>query len=154
MNSESALYDFSEFEIHACGGCNYECFKKRESCAYIDDMECRLLEAITQSDMAYFIMPNYCDFPCANYFIFNERSQCYFQNRPEMLNAYLHVPKRCIVVSNTNEDNFVKALAYQAENSPDILFLSAKKYGKKSTNGDLLTAEKAVSDITEFVKRQ
>ena len=115
-------------------------------------MECRLLETITQSDVAYFILPNYCDYPCANYFIFNERSQCYFQGRPEMLDAYLRVPKRCIVLSNTNEENFIKALAYQTENSPDILFLSAKKYGKKRINGDLLTVEKAVYDITKFVK--
>lgn len=154
MNSESVLYDFSEFEIHACGRCNYECFKEREACVYIDDMECRLLETITQSDVAYFILPNYCDYPCANYFIFNERSQCYFQGRPEMLDAYLRVPKRCIVLSNTNEDNFIKALAYQTENNPDILFLSAKKYGKKSINGDLLTVEKAIEDITKFVKQQ
>lgn len=111
ITQESVLFDFSEFEIHACGGCNYECFKNREACVYIDDMEC------------------------------------------ELLDAYLQVPKRSIVVSNTNEENFVRALAYQTEKEPDILFLSAKNYGKKSIAGDLLTDEKVVEDITKFVRQ-
>ena len=153
ITQESVLFDFSEFEIHACGGCNYECFKNREACVYIDDMECELLDTITQSEMVYFVLPNYCDYPCANYFIFNERSQCYFQGRSELLDAYLQVPKRSIVVSNTNEENFVRALAYQTKKEPDILFLSAKKYGKKSITGDLLTDEKVVEDITKFVRQ-
>lgn len=84
MKQESALFDFSEFEVHTCGECNYECFENREACAYIDDMEYKMLETITQSEMVYFFLPNYCDYPCANYFIFNERSQCYFQGRPEL----------------------------------------------------------------------
>ena len=79
------------------------------------------------------------------------RSQCYFQGRPELLEEYLRVPKRSIVVSNTNEKNFVRALGYQVEKEPEILFLSAKKYGKKSIDGDILTNVKAVEDITEFV---
>ena len=151
MTEESVLFDFSEFEVHACGGCNYECFKKREACTYIDDMECKLLETITQSEAVYFVLPNYCDYPCENFFIFNERSQCYFQGRPELLDNYLKVPKRSIVISNTNEENFVRALGYQSEKEPEILFLSAKKYGKKSIDGDLLTNERALGDIKEFV---
>ena len=151
MTQEAVLFDFSEFEVHACGGCNYECFENRKACAYIDDMECKLLKTIMQSEMVYFVLPNYCDYPCANYFIFNERSQCYFQGRPELLEEYLRVPKRSIVVSNTNEKNFVRALGYQVEEEPEILFLSAKKYGKKSIDGDILTNVKAVEDITEFV---
>ena len=39
---------------------------------------------ITDSDLSYFIVPNYCDYPCANFFIFNERSQCFFQHHPEL----------------------------------------------------------------------
>ena len=117
-------------------------------------MEHRLLDEITLSELTYFILPNYCDYPCANFFIFNERSQCYFQGKPELLDAYEKVPKRAIVVSNTNEENFRQAIAYQAYEKPDILFLSAKKYGKESIKGDLLTNEKAVSDIIAFVQKQ
>ena len=110
-----------------------------------------MLEAIIHSEMTYFILPNYCDYPCANFFAFNERSQCFFQGRPELLDVYLSVPKRGIVVSNTNTEHFVKALAYQADREPEILFLSAKKYGKISIKGDLLTDEKVIQAIAAFV---
>ena len=138
------------FERHECG---YECFTDRSKCPYYSDMEYRLLDAVTNSDLTYFILPNYCDYPCANYFVFNERSQCYFQGHPELLEAYEKVPKRAIVVSNTNEDNFKTALAYQSYKEPDILFLSAKEYGKDSIRGDLLTSEEALKNIRQFIRR-
>lgn len=37
--------------------------------------------------MVYFSLPNYCNYPCANFFIFNERSQCYFQRQPKLLHS-------------------------------------------------------------------
>ena len=148
----SVMFSFTDFSIHLCGSCNYVCFKQGNLCPYIDDMECKIYDAIIKSEMTYFIVPNYCDYPCANYFAFNERSQCFFQGKEELLNAYLKVPKRSIVVSNTNEENFIKALSYQTEKEPDILFMPAKRYGKSSIKGDILTNEKAVSDIMEFVR--
>ena len=151
---DSQLFDFSSFEVHHCGSCGYEGFSGPEKCPYSADMERRLLDGIIHSDLAYFVLPNYCDYPCANFFIFNERSQCFFQGRPELLDAYEKVPKRAVVVSGTNEENFRQAMAYQAYEEPDILFLSAKKYGKESIQGDLLTSEKAVSDIAAFVQKQ
>jgi len=153
LSEEAVLFQFSNFEIHACGKCGYECFADRSKCPYYSDMEYRLLDAVTRSDLTYFILPNYCDYPCANYFVFNERSQCYFQGHPELLEAYEKVPKRAIVVSNTNEDNFKTALAYQSYKEPDVLFLSAKKYGKVSIRGDLMTDENAVRDVTAFVHK-
>ena len=144
-------YDFSEFEIHPCGTCAYECFSENRRCPWIEDKEFELLDAITNSTLTYFILPNYCDYPCANFFIFNERSLCYFQNRADLLEAYESVSKKCIVVSGTNEENFKTALAYHGEKEPPILFLSAKKYGKRSTDGDLLSSEQAVADIKRFV---
>ncbi len=154
LTKNSQLFDFSSFEIHPCGKCGYECFSDPEKCPFSADMERRLLDEIVRSDLTYFILPNYCDYPCANFFIFNERSQCYFQGRPELLDAYEKVPKRAVVVSNTNEENFRQAMAYQSYAEPNILFLSAKKYEKVSIQGDLLTNEKAVSDILAFVQKQ
>lgn len=153
LSEEAVLFQFSYFEIHACGKCGYECFADRSKCPYYSDMEYRLLDAVTNSDLTYFILPNYCDYPCANYFVFNERSQCYFQGHPELLEAYENVPKRAIVVSNTNEDSFKTALAYQSYKEPDVLFLSAKQYGKVSIRGDLMTDENAVRAVTAFVRK-
>ena len=148
---DAVLFDFSEFEVHPCGKCNYECFISRDKCSYIGDMECNLLDAVTNSEKTYFILPNYCDYPCANCFIFNERSQCYFQGRPELLESYEKVQKRFVIISNTNEDNFLQAMAYHTNDEPIILFLSAKKYGKTSIKGDLLTDENVKQAITAFV---
>ena len=148
---DSVWFSFSDFSIHACGECNYDCFKKSGKCPHVGDMECVMLDSIVQSEITYFVLPNYCDYPCANYFAFNERSQCYFQGKPDLLNAYLSVPKRCIVVSNTNEENFIKALSYQTDQDPVVLFLSARQYGKSCIQGDLLSNEKAVSDILKFI---
>ena len=151
MTKDPVLFDFSEFEVHPCGRCASECFAARENCPYLEDKEYEILEAIVHSEMAYFVLPNYCDYPCANYFIFNERSQCFFQGSPDLLEAYLNIPKRSIVISNTNQDNFIQALTYQSNKEPEILFLSAKKFGKTSINCDLLTSEKVLERIRQFV---
>lgn len=148
---DTKRYDFCDFEIHPCGKCNYECLAQSGNCPWIHDQEYEILDAITKSELTYFILPNYCDYPCANFFIFNERSLCYFQNNADLLNAYERAPKKVIVVSGTNEENFKTALSYHAENAPKMLFLSAKKYGKRSIDGDLLTSEQAVSDLKRFI---
>ena len=152
VSEDADLFDFSDFDVHPCGGCEYQCFSAGNNCPYTDDMERRLLDAVTHSDLTWFIIPNYCDYHCANYFIFNERSQCYFQGRPDLLKAYEKVPKRAVVVSNTNEENFIKALSYQSDKEIQTLFLSAKKYGRISVKGDLLTDERVKKDILKFVE--
>ena len=88
------VFRFSQQQIHPCGGCRYECFGKETTCPYIADPEYGLLDAICNHDLTYFVIPNYCDYPCANYFIFNERSQCYFQHKPERLDRFINVKKK------------------------------------------------------------
>lgn len=151
---QSTVFRFSDRQIHPCGGCRYECFGREAACPYLDDPEYELLDAICRSDLVYFVIPNYCDYPCANYFIFNERSQCYFQGKPELLDIFLRIPKKFIVVSNTNQNHFRQILGQNTENDPDILFLSAKKYGKISISGDLTISEAAIADIRSFAKGQ
>ena len=114
-----------------------------------------MYDKITLSDLTYFIVPNYCDYPNANYFIFNERSQCYFQHHEQLLDRYLSVKKRFIVVSNTQTQNFITALSYQISEgeSPDILFLSAKAYQKISVDGDLMTSPEAKNAVEMFCQK-
>ena len=148
---DAKLYSFADFEIHPCGKCNCECFVQNDKCPWIKDKEYKLLDEITKSSLTYFIIPNYCDYPCANFFIFNERSQCYFQGRENLLEKYERVPKKAVVVSNTNEEHFKAALAYQSGGEIPALFLPAKKYGKSSIAGDLITSGKVVADLTAFI---
>ena len=148
---DAKFYDFSGFTINSCGDCGYQCFNGGSNCPYFADKEFEILDAITNSTVTYFIVPNYCDFPCSNFFIFNERSLCYFQNNAKLLDAYLQVPKKFIVISNSNLENFKTAFAYHTNDQPQILCLSAKKYGKVSIDGNLLTSKQAVDDLTKFI---
>lgn len=154
QDNEVKTFDFSSFSITPCGSCDYECFKNAESCPYISDPVHRIYDGVTNSDIAYFIVPNYCDYPCSNFFAFNERSQCYFQGRPQLLEKYLSVPKKFIVISNTGKDNFTAAFRYQVTEAaePEILFLSAKSFGKVSVNGDLTESAEARKAVEIFAK--
>lgn len=154
LSDKVYIYHFSSLTVHPCGKCNYECFGREESCPYQDDAVYEIYKKVTVCDLAYFILPNYCDYPNANYFLFNERSQCFFQHRPELLERYLAVSKKFIVVSNTETDHFIQAFRYQiSENEqPNVLFLAAKKYQKKSIVGDIMDSEKAKKDVKEFCR--
>ena len=148
---DAKLYDFSTFTISPCGECVYQCFRSGSNCPFFDDKEYEMLDAITNSEITYFIVPNYCDFPCSNFFIFNERSLCYFQNYEELLKKYLQVSKKFLVVSNSNYENFKTAFSYHTDKKPDILCLSANSYGKSSVDGNLLSSKQAVDDLRSFI---
>ena len=149
--ANSVIFLFSEIHIIPCGSCHYECFLSREACPHISDAEYHLLNAITHCEEAYFVVPNYCDYPCANFFIFNERSQCYFQGHPELLEKYLNVPKKFIVVSNSASETFRQAFIQHTAVEPEILFLRAKHYEKQSIAGDILTSQSAEADLEGFI---
>ena len=100
--------------------------------------------------MAYFVVPNYCDYPCANFFIFNERSQCYFQGHSELLEQYLNVPKKFIVVSNSTSENFRLAFTQHVYDEPEILILSAKRYEKNSISGSLVALDEVRTELEIF----
>ncbi len=147
----ASLFSFADFSITSCGGCDYECFTKNLSCPYMDDMACTLIDNILSHDLTYYIVPNYCDYPCANFFAFCERQQCCFQHNPGAPDAYEKARKKFIVLSNTNQDNFYRAFSSHVTQAPAILFLSAKRYGKISLSGDILSSEEAREDIEKFV---
>lgn len=149
----SNIYSFSDFEISPCGRCEHECFQTREKCPHFSDMEFRLLDAVCNSEIAYYILPNYCDYPCANFFVFNERSQCYFQSREDLLERYLDVPKKFIVISNSRSENFSEAFTQHTSKEPEILFLSANTFGKRSIDGDLMDSAAAVETLEAFLHK-
>ncbi|MCH5151853.1 MAG: hypothetical protein J1F65_04255 [Clostridiales bacterium] len=146
-------YNFSKVKVNACGDCKYQCFERGDKCPHARDKEREILDAITNSELSIFIVPNYCDYPCSNYFVFNERGICYFQKNDELLTKYLEVPKKFIVVSNTNQDHFRQAFRYQTSGEPDVLFLAAYEHGKISTDGDLITSSEVTEDLREFLDK-
>ena len=87
--------------VPACGNCDYECLKPELRCPQMSESYQELMDNICRSDLVYFVMPNYCGYPCANYFAFNERTVGYFNMEREKMDRYMNVPKRFIIVSNT-----------------------------------------------------
>lgn len=154
-DNEVIVKETRDLAITPCGGCNYECFAKNVNCPHVKDDVFGVYDSVCRSDLAVYIVPNYCDYPNANFFIFNERSQCFFQNHPEALERYLGVSKKFIVVSNTERDNFKRAFAYHVmENvTADILFLAAKDFHKSSVNGDLMDSAQARLSVEMFIKK-
>lgn len=145
------IFSFAELDIHPCGKCDYQCFANGADCPFIGDDVFRLFDAIIHCGRAIFVLPNYCDFPNANFLAFNERSLCCFSGRQDLLDAYSSVPKKFIVVSS-NESELIRAALAQHADPPDILFLSASAYGKKSIAGDLMTVPEIVRAIQNFIQ--
>lgn len=137
-----------------CSHCDYECLHSEKVCPYVNAVQKEIMDAISNADLAYFIVPNYCGYPCANYFAFNERSVGYFNLDRERMQKYMAVQKRFIIVSNTEGDNFANAMRQQVNGEPDILYLKSAKYSKRSIAGDLMESTAAIDDLNAFLARE
>lgn len=152
---EVSFANMNSITLTPCGQCNYECFIKGNICPHYNDSLWSLYETISSSDLVYFVVPNYCDYPCANFFIFSERGQGFFTHTPSLLQRYTTMPKKFIVMSNTNTDNFTQVFRCQSEDmsEPDVLFLRAQDYKKRSLTGDLMDCPEAKSDLLRYVQQ-
>lgn len=144
------IFNFFENTYSSCGHCNYECFKKR---CKIDDGINEIFKAIVQSEETIFVIPNYCDYPNSNYFLFNERSCGFFNGNKDLMNRYLNIPKRFIVVSNSCNSNFKTAFSYQIpENTlPKILYFNSKKFNQNPLDGMLMSNKEAENLVYDFL---
>ena len=143
----------AEFQIGSgvfgpCGHCDYECLKPGVQCPSLTDAEREILDTVCRAELVYFIVPNYCGWPCANYFAFNERTVGYFNGDRQRMRQYMDVKKRFIVISNS--EGFEAAMRQQAEH-PEILYLKSRAYGKQSIAGDLLDSQEARNDLLRFI---
>ena len=140
-------------EIQPCGECDYECLDPAAVCPRVTESFRQIMDAVCASDLTYFVIPNYCGYPCAAYFAFNERTVGYFNMDRKLLDRYLSVKKRFIVVSNTEGDSFRNALQQQTNEEPDIFYLKSGKYQKRSTAGDILESQDAVAELKNYLNQ-
>lgn len=136
-----------------CRGCNYECLTPGAVCPLVDQQQKEVMQAACDADLVYFIVPNFCGYPCTNYFAFNERKVGFFNGDRALTQKYMSIEKKFIVVSNTEGDNFRNALQQQTSAEPEILYLKTGKYKKRSTAGDILDSQEAVADLTAFLEK-
>lgn len=135
----------------SCGGCNYECLTPGISCPNVTAFQKEIMDAICESNITYYIIPNYCGLPSGNYFAFNERCIGYFNMDRELTKKYQSVPKRFVIVSNTESDFFTQSLRQQTNQEIKPLYLKTGKYGKRSTAGDILESDTARTDLISFL---
>jgi len=145
-----------EFTVDAgnivpCSNCDYECLTPGKLCPLLTDDQKKIMDSICGADLAYFIVPNYCGYPCANYFAFNERSVGYFSGDRELMQKYRSVTKRFIIVSNTEGESFTNAMKQQIIGEPEMLYLKTGKYKKRSTAGDIMESDEAQADLRAFL---
>lgn len=150
---ETAVYPVGQFELSPCRACQYQCFVNPSDCPHIHDDLRVLYQRVLQSDLVYFILPNYAGSPPALYFAFNERSQCIFQGNEPLLNAYLAVPKRFIFVSNGACTALDELPMYHiAEGAAvETLYLAPRRYSPSSIDGTMMDSPAAQAALSRFV---
>jgi len=152
---EVTLLDMCDLTVNPCGKCGYECFRENKTCPFCNDSIAHIYQSIYSSDEAYYIVPNYSDYPNAFFFIFNERSQGIFTHQPpELYEQYLRVNKKFVVISSTEEDNFKHTFSYhiQENTEADILFLSAKIFDINAVKDKLMDVEQAKQMVVNFIR--
>jgi multimeric flavodoxin WrbA len=143
--SNVKLYGFYDLNFSSCGTCNYECFSTRK-CIKDDDLV-ELRSDLLDASRIIFVVPNYCGFPCSNYFVFNERILGSFASNRELFTKYLFIRKDFLIVSNSNFETLKYIMSYQVLNKEQIncLFISSKDYHNNSLS--LWSMDKKVEEL-------
>lgn len=134
-----------------CGNCEYECLQFEKRCPVVTEEESAIINAVCDCDLTYYIIPNYCGVPCANYYAFNERSVGCFNGDRAKMQRYKSAKKRFIFISNTETDAFRQVVAQHSNDKDNELYLASGKYGKQSIAGDLLDSDAAKADLGIFL---
>ena len=147
------IFNFYENTYNSCGHCDYECFKKK---CKVDDGINEIFKAIVQSEETVFVVPNYCDYPNSNFFLFNERSCGFFNGNKDLMNRYLNIPKKFIVVSNSCNNSFKTAFSYHlsSDATPNILYFNSKKFDQNPLDGKLMSNKEAEHLVYDFLSNR
>ena len=143
-------FRFSDFQIDPCGNCDCECLSGG-SCPK-SDMEAVLMDAVCSSDEAWFIVPNYCGSPCANLYIYNERSVGYFNGDRQRMERYMAVPKRFVLIGNGSQENFHRAFQQHTKEEPEILQLCSREFQVSSIAGNLVDLQEVQNRLIQFLQ--
>ena len=135
-----------------CSDCDYECLRDGEKCPAADHDSDSVMEAICDSDITFFVIPNYCGVPCANYYAFNERSVGWFNGERNKLDRFMAAEKRFVFISNSMSEAFKGVIEQQCAGRSDVLQLASRKYSRRSIDGDILSSKEALEALEHFVR--
>jgi len=146
------MFHMCDTMIKPCVDCNYECLDFADSCPIDDDADA-VYTSLCNADTAYFILPNYTGWPNASFWAFNERKQGFFGLKPDLIDHYMRLDKKFVVISNTEKDNFRKVFSSHVKGELDMFFLSTKDFDTGGVRGGMMGSHKAQTILKEFVKR-
>lgn len=151
LYQESTVYNWFEGDYHKCENCDYECLQKKP-CPIKDNLE-QIYQSLFESELVIYVVPNYNEFPCSNYFIFNERLRGYLSANESLYKIYMKTPKKFIVLTNTQNDNFENAFKYHVDKhtSPNVLYMSSKKFKQASVSAELMENQDARNIVVDFI---
>ena len=147
-------YHVTAEHIKCCSGCNYECLKPDATCPLKTEYHTSMMDSILNCDIAYYVIPNFCGQPVAGFYAFNERSVGYFNGDRGLMQRFMSVKKRFIMVSNTENDAFKAAAKQQTSGQIDMLYMKTGKYKKVSIAGDMLESPEARADLQSFLENE
>lgn len=154
MNTcETEIIEFSGLTVQGCGSCSYECFRRGQACTHRGDDMWNVYMRTADADMCCFIIPNYNGHPCSNFYSFEERGQGIYLHARDTYEKYLSVPKKFIVISNTDASHFKLAFenCLAKDKEADILFLRAAEFHLPSTGSELISCVDARRKISRFL---
>lgn len=131
-----------------CNQCNYECIKIETICPHKEDHK-SVMDSIMNSDLVYFIVPNYCGFPCANYFAYNERTVGYFSMDRALMKKYMDIPKK-FILGVILKVVFLQAMRQQLD-EPQMLYHKTREFGKKASMVICLTQKWLKNVLLQFL---
>ena len=134
-----------------CKNCNYQCLRPEQVCPKLGAEQRTVMDRLMESHRIYYVVPNYCGWPSANYFAFNERTVGYFNGDRSKMKSYMQIDKRFIVVSNSETEMFRQAMSQQTTEPLNILYMKTSKYTRQSIAGNMLDFEEAKNDLLKYL---
>ena len=149
FNNHISLIKYSNLNIKGCSKCNYSCLNPNVfKCDNPDETNDVYLQ-VNQSDIAFYIIPIYSDYPCSNYFIFKERSQATVDLH---MKNYNKIKKCFIFIANTGEKNIKNVVEDEPGVNNVALILSTNEFNTKGFYGDLVEKSECLLKIDKYIK--
>jgi multimeric flavodoxin WrbA len=141
---EVEIINFFNYEVNPCGLCDYQCFQT-EKCIKTDDAK-ELFEKLTNADIIIYAIPTFGGHLASSFFILSERENGIFRSRLDYYDVDYLRKINLIVIGNLSSgaDMALHEAFYGFTNKdfyPESILLSAKEYGRRSINGDLIEDE-------------
>lgn len=146
--NEDTVVSMRNLNYHACSNCKYECFINE--CKYRNDAIYPLFDSFKNYNKVYLVIPMYSGNASSLYYIFNERSQDFF-NANESLFEEVKKKIRIILIYGSDEESqyYKNQFKGWVKEQNQILPIERHKYNQKM-NDSILEIKEIKQAIDNF----